>query len=1006
MGRINMRSRIFKITLITVMFILAAFAPLLIMDETEGIGTRASTPVKGHVTSDDTWDYHDLENVVIDAGVTVTVPAGGQIWLHEDGFFYVEGTLIVDGTKGNVAEFAILGLSGTYDGIVVNATGKVIIRNATIGSAHQGVVLGGLPSLIENTEIGSGDEGIAVTSSGNRIESCFIHHQNIAGIQFRTSTGPNYINDTEIDVIGGVGLGLDTTTGVYTQNLDIGDTDYGLEIKDSSNLNFINTTLMPSALTFSTAYGLLCDGLISDVNFDGLTIGNYWVIVDFNTDPGSEIFLNDVAIVPDNMDGVVAGSESSIHAIFMNSSINVDSDAAYAPSPGVLIDFINTSIEYGDINIENNGKVNTSWLLDLNVIDGNGDPLDCHVDVWNGSNSVYSADLPTGMDEVIPMVSVVWLYGMNNGEKVGTNLEFTSNEGSMTHYVTEEDWFHQNEEWIIMMDLWPTNNLSAVLEVDEDEWLNLDLNDNFTDPEGQDLYFEFMASPDLQVNQIGGHGSGTIKVRGAEDNWFGDGWLYVNATDPSGNMTEANVTVTVLSVNDRPFLTDPPLPELEVEEDSSVYINFTGMADDVESDVTWAADDVDNCVLAWDGSHINLTITPDENWFGMLEIPLNISDGDDWLHETLFINVTPVNDMPEIAFMWPNGTEVEMVEYAWNETVNITVYEITTLEDVSVDFWINATDIETMELTYYFDEEALLHGSVEVETFEYLNETNVTVTEIVPMNFSYTPDLDDFAGDLVMFNVSDGEADLGFWVWFNVAGVNDRPTFDAPEGWNVTVELDNLTVIDIADMIGDVDGDDLTVTVDSDYVTVNGTQLEILYNDTFDADWQNVTVTVSDGTLGATALIVISIDRAAVADDDDDDDDDEPVIGTLEVTPEEDGWLFEVTGDEGQTLFVVIEDEDGELTSYPMTYADGKYSVVVDAEDAEAGLSYHLSDVEDGESIGADNVGTLTDLAEADEDDPFPLWILLLIAVVVIIAIILIAVAMSRGKGADEYDEE
>ncbi|MCK5773403.1 MAG: hypothetical protein KAH57_06405, partial [Thermoplasmata archaeon] len=544
--------------------------------------------------------------------------------------------------------------------------------------------------------------------------------------------------------------------------------------------------------------------------------------------------------------------------------------------------------------------------------------------------------------------------------------------------------------------------LSAVLEVDEDEWLNLDLNDNFTDPEGEDLYFEVVASPELQVNQIGGHGSGTIKIRGAEDNWFGDGWLYVNATDPSGNMTEANVTVSVLSVNDMPFMVTIPLPELEVEEDSSVYINFTGMADDVESDVTWAADAVDNCVLTWDDSHINLTITPDANWFGMLEIPLNISDGEDWLLETLFVNVTSVNDMPEVAFMWSNGTEVEMVEYVWNETVNITVYEITTLEDVSVDFWINATDIETMALTYYFDGEALTHGSIDVETFEYLNETNVTVTEIVPMNFSYMPNLDDLAGDLVMFNVSDGDADLGFWVWFNVAGVNDRPTFDAPVEWNVTVEVDNLTVIDISAMIGDVDGDDLTVTVDSDYVTVNGTQLEILYNDTFDAEWQNVTVTVSDGTLGATSLIVINIDRSAVADDDDDDD--EPVLGTLEVTSEEDGWLFEVTGDEGQTLFVVIEDEDGELTSYPMTYADGEYSVVVDAEDAESGLSYHLSDVEDGGSLGAGTSGTLTDLAVADvDDDPFPLWILLLVAIIVIILIILIAVAMSRGKGADEY---
>ncbi len=1009
---ILMRSRNFKTNSMVFMLILAAFTQFLVVDEAEGIGTRAPNDVKGHVTSNATWDYHLVNNVVIDPGVTVTIPAGGQIWFPDDGFFFIEGTLKIQGSEGNEATLTRLISSGTWKGIFVNSTGSVDIQYAMIEYGELGLVLEGEPSKVSDTEFNYGEIGIRVISNDHSMDRINFENQEIVGVHFLESTGPNYINDSSFSFIfGGYGLFIEDSKYLYTDGLTMSVVGTGIWIKDSSHL-YINNTDMDTGFSIPNSVGIKVDhrtALHMDrIQFNGLGVDNYEYGISFDGVPAGWIYFIDMRI-GSTVDIGIFHDRAIIYLKIFDSSIEAATSSIDIGDGGYEwqhshIELINTTMSGGPVIIERFGEVEQSWYLDLSVVDPDLEPVDCLLGIWNGTTGLRNVLLRTGTISDLPIRSALWGPD-ESGTKVETHLVITRNDESQAVLVTDEMWFHQNEKWILVMDQWPTNNLSAVLEVDEDEWLNLDLNDNFTDPEGQDLYFEFLASPELQVNQVGGHGSSTLKIRGAEDNWFGDGWLYVNATDPSGNMTEANVTVSVLSVNDRPFLIDPPLPELEVEEDSSVYINFTGMADDVESNVTWASDDVNNCVLTWDDSHINLTITPDENWFGMIEIPLNISDSEEWLHETLSVNVTSVNDIPEIAFMWWNDTVIGTVEYAWNETVNITVYEITTVEDVIVDFWINATDIESVNLTYYFDEGAPEHGEVKVK--HIIDPVNGTMDEYRPMYFSYTPAENDHTGDLVMFNVSDGEADLGLWVWFNVESRNDPPNFDPPADWNITVGFDNLTVIDIADMIADVDGDDLTITVDpSDYVTVNGTSLEILFTDVFEGNSEDLTITVSDGDLGATADLLINIHREGPEDPV---DDDEPVLGTLKVTPKDDGWFFEVTGDEGQTLFVVIEDENGDLTSYPMTYADGRYSVKIEKDDADPGFSYYLSNEKDGGSLGNDMEGTLNDLAELGEendDDKFPLWALLLLLVIAILLMIIIVMAVSRKRGKEEYDEE
>ncbi|MEA3558841.1 MAG: hypothetical protein U9R75_06255, partial [Candidatus Thermoplasmatota archaeon] len=246
--------------------------------------------------------------------------------------------------------------------------------------------------------------------------------------------------------------------------------------------------------------------------------------------------------------------------------------------------------------------------------------------------------------------------------------------------------------------------------------------------------------------------------------------------------------------------------------------------------------------------------------------------------------------------------------------------------------------------------------------------------------------------------VSDGEGQTETWVWFHVMPVNDPIEFTAPAEWNVTVDIGTLFTIDLADLISDIDGDAPIITTDSSFITVNGTVLELLYNNSFTETSETVTVTVSDGPSEIMSTLLVNINMPA-----DDDDDEEPTIGTLDVTGKEDKWIVEADGSEDQELWIVVEDEKGDMTSYKMTYSDGKYTADIPKGDAEEGLSFWISDEEDGEPVG--DVRALPALNVVD-DDPFPMWIIILIMVMIILAIVIVGLLITGKKKDDYYDEE
>jgi len=256
-------------------------------------------------------------------------------------------------------------------------------------------------------------------------------------------------------------------------------------------------------------------------------------------------------------------------------------------------------------------------------------------------------------------------------------------------------------------------------------------------------------------------------------------------------------------------------------------------------------------------------------------------------------------------------------------------------------------------------------------------------------NFTYTPFLNDHTGDLVKIEVSDGEITIFAWIWFKVSPVNDDPIFESPMTWELDVEIGTQSDLDISSMISDVDGDDLTITVDpSTYITVNGMTLEILVTDSYMETSLEITITVSDGTTDVSRTMTIFLENWV-----------ETFFTTWETKAKTDEWVVEVDAEDGLTLYLVVEDDDGNRTSYQMTYdVENGYSAEIPEEAGLEGYSYWISEEEDGEAISNDYDGVLPALKEKD-DGGFPWWIILLIVGIIILAAIILYFVFARGGG-------
>jgi len=177
----------------------------------------------------------------------------------------------------------------------------------------------------------------------------------------------------------------------------------------------------------------------------------------------------------------------------------------------------------------------------------------------------------------------------------------------------------------------------------------LDLSSTFFDVDGDPLTLSVTANsnPTLVTTSL----VGTTLTLTYKPKLSGNAVITVRAQDPNGLFVNDTFLVTVLPVNDPPFLVTP-IPNVVVNEDAPpTFINLASHFSDPDlpGDVlTFSVRNNTNPLVvstAIIGSQLRLTYLPDRN--GVLQITVRATDQANAFAETTFtVTVNPVNDAP------------------------------------------------------------------------------------------------------------------------------------------------------------------------------------------------------------------------------------------------------------------------------------------------------------------------------------------------------------------------
>ena len=430
--------------------------------------------------------------------------------------------------------------------------------------------------------------------------------------------------------------------------------------------------------------------------------------------------------------------------------------------------------------------------------------------VDEGQNVLLNASISTDVGSGIK--NYTWDFGNGDPIEYGETVNHVYGQNgtyTITLTVYDEAGFNNaTSKLIIVNDLGPIANATFIsgskldgYVVGEGVVLTVSASNSFSSPDAiVSYYWEF---------GDGKNNSGRTPGHTYCENKTMDGNLTVVDSDGSPDIDFFSITVT--DANPTPEAGD----DQEVAEDVLVTFNAS------QSTVVFSpCDDILN--WSWDfgdGSPIEygevVTHAYDEN--DTYIATLTVYDEDSFAQDTLRVNVSYVNDAPVITGV-PNQIASEDV----NLTLNVTSY-------------ISDVDNATSELTI-----------TENSTYATVNGQVIT--------FNYPNGV---LGEDVKITVSDGSLTNEQNITVTVTAVNDAPTIVGVPNPIATEDV-NLT-LNVTPYLGDVDNavSSLIITEDSAYATVNGQVITFNYpNGILE---ENVTLTVSDGTLTNEQNITVTV---------------------------------------------------------------------------------------------------------------------------------------------------
>ncbi|HEX7181652.1 MAG TPA: Ig-like domain-containing protein [Thermoanaerobaculia bacterium] len=352
---------------------------------------------------------------------------------------------------------------------------------------------------------------------------------------------------------------------------------------------------------------------------------------------------------------------------------------------------------------------------------------------------------------------------------------------------------------------------------------------NDTDPDGDPLIV-------YSVTQ-GANGSVTFNPNyltyAPNVNFTGTDSFTYTVRDSANQVRTATVTVTVTGVNDPPAAAND---SATTPEDTAVAIPVLSNDVDVDGDslaVFSVTQGAHGTVTFTGGDGEPVTYTPNANFNGSDSFTYRLSDGmTTFVSATVTVTVTPVNDPPVVV----------------NDTA-------TTLEDtpVTIDVLANDSDPDGDALT--------------VVSYMLGGGAQGTLTLNPDKTLTYTPALN-YNGNLgyIMYQASDGSAQIGGVVSLSITPVNDPP---AAQDDSATATEDIPVWVFVLGNDSDPDNHPLAVTAVTQgangSVTFEAGSVTYTPNANFNG-WDSFTYTIDDGIDG-TATATVSITVSATNDD-------------------------------------------------------------------------------------------------------------------------------------------
>ncbi|WP_420031205.1 tandem-95 repeat protein [Vibrio toranzoniae] len=544
------------------------------------------------------------------------------------------------------------------------------------------------------------------------------------------------------------------------------------------------------------------------------------------------------------------------------------SDITYGGDDGDLIDngdgtftFMPNENFNGEIDIDYkvfDGTDEVATHLDLTVVPVNdvpvpGEPLHTQM-LENGSMIIEAKDLLSGATDVdgdILHVENLLLADQtqgtltDNGDNTFTfePTENFSGEVNLTFDISDGQASAPSTATVDVEIVNEGPEVSGPIEaaVDEDGSITItqeDLLANATDIDGDNLQAANLATNDLNA-VITENSDGSFTITPSAD-FFGEIEFTYDVTDAIETVA-ADLNLTVNPINDAP---DVPDMSFTTEDGQAITITeaeLLAQATDVEGDelsvvnVTSANDTVE----VTDNGDGTYTLTPEQGFFGNVDLAFDVSDGTDVVAANIDLKVEFVNDAPEATPM---------------------------VADVDEDGSILVTQEMLLENASDQDGDELFASALET------NDPNASIVDNGDGTYTVTPS-ENFNGDIAFtYEVNDGELSTSNDMTLTVNPVNDIPIV-APGLYHI--EEDGSILFTQEDLLSgaiDIDGDDLSVTSinysgDEGTVTDNGDgTFSFVPEEHFSGDLQ-FSFTVTDGTTEVEQDLNVHIEAVADAPD-------------------------------------------------------------------------------------------------------------------------------------------